>query len=277
MANCAVWDLTLFREHEGTEISAEDLIKVFKEHCKKWAFQLEKGEKTGKLHYQCRVSFKTKHRKSNVLKILPWSWVHVSPTSEENRTNNFYVTKEETRFEGPWTDEMLANYIPKRYRNIDLRPWQRQVMQTQDDDRHVNLIYDSVGGKGKSYLASAIHHLGKGFRVPPINDSKDLMAMMCDKCSSKDIHEVGHVFIDLPRSMPKNKLQGIYGAIEQIKEGYLYDTRYRFREYWIEPPTVWVFTNEMPDLKYLSRDRWRVWRIVHEELTDVDELKRVKI
>jgi len=53
-------------------------------------------------------------------------------------------------------------------------------------------------------------------------------------------------------------------AIEEIKNGYAYDDRYRFQEAMFEPPHVWVFTNTMPDTKLLSLDRWKFWTITDD-------------
>lgn len=273
MANCCVWDITIPKEHDGVEMPCMEIISTFKSLCKKWAFQLERGE-SGYVHYQCRVSMKSKMRQPQVLSSLPWNWVHISPTSKENRTNNFYVTKEDTRVLGPWTDTDFDVYVQKRFIDCKLRPWQNALIDTfeEREDRLVNVLIDEDGNKGKGFITAYCHCHKMGFRVPPINDAKDMMAIMCDRCLDVLDHDIKAVFLDLPRSMPKNKLQGIYSAVEQIKDGYLYDTRYRFRECWIEPPVIWVFTNVVPDGDYLSMDRWRFWKITKD-----GKLKRIKV
>ncbi|WP_445772263.1 hypothetical protein, partial [Rheinheimera sp.] len=52
---------------------------------------------------------------------------------------------------------------------------------------------------------------------------------------------------------------------EQIKKGKLYDTRYKYQEYWIDSPQIWVFSNIEPDLSMLSLDRWRIWTINEQQ------------
>lgn len=69
------------------------------------------------------------------------------------------------------------------------------------------------------------------------------------------------VVIDMPRSIPKNDLAPLYAAIESIKSGYIIDSRFKATEVRIPSPHVWVFTNMLPDLNYLSLDRWKIWRI----------------
>ena len=64
--------------------------------------------------------------------------------------------------------------------------------------------------------------------------------------------------------MSKDQLRGIFMAMEQVKKGKLFDFRYKYKTYWIDSPSVWMFTNYCPDLKMLSMDRWRLWEVDDE-------------
>lgn len=108
---CCVWDFTWNFSGDERELNDfdfwlkldKDKIDLFlQEHCKKWAFQLERGKKTGRYHFQGRFSLKEKTRLSGLVKLLPGA--HFSKTSNENRTNTFYVEKTDTRVDGPWKD-----------------------------------------------------------------------------------------------------------------------------------------------------------------------------
>lgn len=83
------------------------LLKFLREHCKKWAYQLEQNGDDGKLHWQCRVSLIKKKRKSEFLAVLPFPHSSVSPSSSSvHEGQNFnYTMKADTRVEGPWTDK----------------------------------------------------------------------------------------------------------------------------------------------------------------------------
>ena len=52
---CCVYDFTLF-----DEITQAEVRKTLSILCKKYCFQLEKGEQTEKLHFQGRMSLKNK-------------------------------------------------------------------------------------------------------------------------------------------------------------------------------------------------------------------------
>jgi len=94
--------------------------------------------------------------------------------------------------------------------------------------------------------------------IPPVNDAKELMGAVFCTLSGQENREPRMVTMDLPRSMPKNRLGGIYSALEQIKKGKVYDLRYRYRVWWFEVPSVWVFSNDPPQMWRLRQDRWNV-------------------
>jgi hypothetical protein len=181
----------------------------------------------------------------------------------------FYVTKEDTRIDGPWDERTEKNlYIPRQFRDLKLWDWQQSVIEISKNfnDRDVNLIYDKKGNNGKSTLASICELKMNGIDLPPINDMKELIQTMCNICESKDLRNPNPIFMDLPRAMDKDRLNGIYTAIEQIKKGKLYDLRYKYKCYWIDSPCIWVFTNREPDENLLSRDRWKIYEIKKQKL-----------
>ena len=72
--------------------------------------------------------------------------------------------------------------------------------------------------------------------------------------------------MDMPKSIPKDKLGGLYAGIEKIKDGFAYDKRYNYRELRFMEPHVFVFTNKWPDLHLLSVDRWQLYYVMDNEL-----------
>jgi len=83
------------------------IIESLSKHCKAFVFQLEKGEQTGYVHYQGRVSLNERARKANILALKDAKY---SPTSREGSKNFDYVMKEDTRLEGPWSDKDTTIY-----------------------------------------------------------------------------------------------------------------------------------------------------------------------
>jgi hypothetical protein len=250
------WDCTI----PANKYTKDQIIKWCNDYCKKWCFQLERGEKTNYEHYQLRCSTKVKTR--NMTKHLkPGEW---SPTSNENKDNDFYTTKDETRIDGPWSDQDEVIYIPKQIRNITLLPWQEQarLLSLKEEYRKIYIIFDPEGCSGKSTFGMYMHCNKFGRIVPPINNAKDLMRMVCDIPTS------GCYILDLPRSYKKSELRGTFVALEQIKNGYVYDDRFKFKEKIIDSPVIWVFTNKLPNPKYLSKDRWAYFAIQNKQLVN---------
>lgn len=255
----AVYDLTI--KEEG--LSVDDVKQWFNDIAKKWVFQLEQGSETGYRHYQCRISLKVKTRLNTFIKDIPdeFTSCKVSVTSNECKTNNFYVLKRDTRLEGPWanTDRVVPRWLadePKWY------PWQQSVIDRINNNastREVNIIVDCEGNKGKSFLACWLGARGIISRIPFMNDTKDIARMIMDK------EKCGAYFIDLPRATNKKYMDNFIAAMEELKNGYAYDDRYHFKEEYFNPPHVWIFTNKEPDTSLLSKDRWNFWEILKSE------------
>jgi len=267
MNACCVWDLTVWlRKPDGspeTTLSADVLTAITQwqnwctEECKSWCFQLEAAPSTGQYHLQGRVSLKVKKR---LREIATPAVAHMSQTSKANWTNQFYVMKSESRIRGPWKD--TDPYVPIDLREVMLRPWQQQVVDslTLFVPRTVNVILEKVGNQGKSFLCRYCAAHGLANCIPPLNSFKEMMQM------AHGMPKRPAFLVDMPRALPKVRLNEFYAAIERIKDGLLYDPRYSFKERIIDPPVVWVFTNTEPDLSLLSRDRWQIWVLANLEL-----------
>lgn len=235
-------------------VSIDGLKELLEKYCKKFVFQLEEGS-SGYLHYQGRVSLKVRNRIAPKLEVGE----HWSITSNANKDNDFYCTKEETRIGGPWSDKDC--YIPKQSRNIVLYPWQKQIMNDIEfDTRRINVIVCESGCIGKTTLATYLGCRGLARNVPILESYKDFMRFCMDVPTS------GLYLIDFPRSLNKSACGSMWSAIESIKNGFCWDDRYHYREKYFDCPNIWVFSNQVPDLSMLSKDRWVLWEVVDKEL-----------
>jgi len=247
------YDFTLWDKENLIEVAS--LRCHLNEVAKKWCFQKEDaGSGT---HYQGRFSLKVKKRIGE----FDLMGAHLSKTSNENMNNDFYVCKEETRVAGPWRD--TDAYIPRQVREIvKLRPWQQTIIDNSNvwDTRTINVLLDTKGNIGKSTLV-AYMATKEGARVlPPLNSFKEILgAVMCMPVSRCYL-------CDMPRGLDKEHQSEFFSAIESIKNGHVYDTRYSFKEKWFDCPNIWVFTNYLPNEMWLSRDRWKYHEVVADNL-----------
>lgn len=271
------WD---FRANEDY-YTASQLITFCKQYAKKWAFQKEKGD-SGYVHWQGRISLFKRKFKHQV-----WQYFkdenmavpnYLEPTvNKEFRTGSqFYVLKKETRIEGPWTDHNLEDQKTDTrlvtFANVlrdtsNMYPFQLEILSSgtveilQRDLRVVNLVVDTKGNSGKSSIAKYIHTYRKGYDMPVLNDFEKIIYTTCNILKGNNDTNPGIMLFDMPRAMAKNKLHGIFSAFEQIKKGYVYDLRNKYKDWDFIPPSVWVFVNESLDLSMLSSDRWRLYKI----------------
>jgi hypothetical protein len=189
-----------------------------------------KDEETGKLHYQGRLSLKCKKREVELINELKkhWQKFHISVTLKANRDNDFYVSKEEARVEGPFTDkDKETEYIPEDVREMSqqLRPWQQKIvdMSLIKDNRAIDIICDPNGNIGKTALCKYMDLLLGTLVLPFVNDFKDIVRMAYDAGPKSSY------MIDIPRVICKERLFQLFPGIEVLKGGYSYDDRYSFR------------------------------------------------
>lgn len=248
--------------HTYGKIERTDIINWLRKYCKKWAFQLEEGD-SGYKHYQGNLSLVKKRRVNELSKLFTdiEMFEYIKPAHD---VESVYELKEDTRIDGPWTSEDEVVYIPRQYRHIkDFYPYQLDILKwlTEFEIRKCKLIYDPKGCRGKTTIASIAELKYGAIDLPPLNDLNDIISMLCDECMGLNLRNPSGVFFDLPRAMDKTRLHGIFSSFEQIKKGKLFDKRYKYKKWWIDSPQIFIFTNWIPDLDMLSKDRWELLTI----------------
>lgn len=246
---------------------------------KHWVFQLEKGEETGKDHYQGIISLKTKRTKPECLSVmdpLPEFFKPVANANLKGGSEAFYVTKPDTRLDGPWSDKDEELFIPYHLEGKEsmLYPWQKRIWDSGSvrNSRNVNVIVEKNGCVGKSTICGLMRVHKQGIQIPPMNDPDKLMQVVLCILKDKNIQDPKVILIDIPRAIKQDTLAGMYAACEQIKDGWCYDWRHHWNEWTFHPPQVWVFTNTMPAKTNVSMDRWNLYEIS----TETNDLKALR-
>lgn len=227
------WDCTVPRN----DYTVQELQQLLEQQAERYVIGIEVG-KTGYEHYQIRMVL---HEAQTLKKINKWLSGHKTPT----KVRNFQYCEKEGNFIRSW-EKVLSKYV-----DVKLRAWQECVLSffKQQDDRKVLVVYNESGNIGKTYLAKHIHATHQGQYVPQLDSALDYMAFAMEKQAN------GYI-IDVPRSENIKTTKAIWSAIEQIKNGYVYDKRYSYRDCWTESPKIVVFTNDIPPISALSQDRW---------------------
>ncbi|BBE29378.1 replication associated protein [Papio cynocephalus associated smacovirus] len=236
------WDCTVPNNEKHPEIQMREILDKTTE---RYAYGREIGGETGYQHFQLRCVFKKPMTENEVRNLMPGC--HWTPT----KVRNFEYVEKEGDFYRSW-EGALAKYQ-------DFKPylWQELLaeMVKNADERRVDVIVDRVGGRGKTSCAKWLQVTKRAQYVPPMQSAQDLMAFAMAKPSKAYV-------IDMPKACNIVKTKELWNGIEQLKNGYVYDKRYQYKDKWIEPPAIVVITNETPQQRYLSADRWNVQELL---------------
>lgn len=246
------WDATFPKN----KCNFEKLIEIADAQCERYAIGDEVGE-GGYEHYQARFVFKVGKELATIRNQFAqacdcghWSKTHV---------RDFEYVKKEGKFYCSWEGAL------RKFAMLELRYWQEQAQAQWDTqgEREIDVIWDEDGNKGKSYFSKYMEATHQADVCPVTDGDASNYIEYCLNHPAK-----GYIF-DVPRADTIKTKKAMWRAIEQIKNGLLYDRRYTSRKMWIEPPRIMVFSNELPDWDVLSPDRWRVHAIAREQLLPV--------
>lgn len=229
-------------------------------------------------HWQIRFSLFKKKRKSELLTLIYENDLilkngYFSQTRTNTMGNMFYVMKlDGTKVAGPWkNDDAPPVKIPYHLQHIKLWSFQRELINRaiyNKSDRKIICVYCAQGNSGKSTtMMYAKCVMQNSIIIPPImNSFLDLNQSVLSQVYNKDDPDI--LWLDIPRALPKKKMNDIIAFCEQAK-GYVFDTRYSFKErIFYKSPSIVIFTNvkiwEGRDL--LSDDRWEIYTIYKKEL-----------
>lgn len=248
-----------------------DLFAALSRIAKKFVFQKEKGDTTGYIHWQIRLSLHKKTYYSqlinDVIPHFPGHWSITSNTVHDSGNQFSYVMKVQTCIEGPWSDkdqirdppvltDQLVNFM-----GLTQYEWQRKASQLVKtyNERHLHYIYDPHYNSGKSVFCEWLEYNLFAEEIPPFQLMEDIMQFVMSFPKSKCY------LIDMPAAMKKEKVHQMYSGLEMLKNGFLYDKRYSGRKMRISRPGVVVFANNLPNLGLMAPDRWQVWYITPDK------------
>jgi len=251
------------KDQDFLQWDTDKITRIFKNWCKKWAWQIECGKQTKKFHIQARLSCKQKNTTTKAMferlkcLISEGDSNYLKPTAEQNMGNMFYVIKFDTRVKGPWTDKDNIGYIQKRFRDPVLRPWQQSLLArcsaSEGNDREILMVVDKGGNVGKSFFKGYMESKGAIIIPSTMNDGNDMVRCLMAQVNEGD-ERVHTVLLDVPRATSKRHWWALARGLEVMKSGFLHDERYNYRKVKIEPPVIVCFMNDAPPEGCMSKD-----------------------
>jgi len=153
--------------------------------------------------------------------------------------------------------EFVQDHYPRK-EIVDhiLKQWQadlKEVLDGEPDDRTIIFLVDFVGNTGKSWFSHWYSKTAPSCQVLLPGKKAD-MAFALDTT-------IRVLFVDAPRSKQGDFIQ--YDFLEDVKNGYVFSTKYESRVKTLSKVHVVVNMNEMPDQTKLSDDRIKIIE-VHE-------------
>lgn len=254
-------------EDSGSLVDSEDLKSFLKSYSQEYLFQKEVGEETNREHYQGYFILHVRKRKKTILNDFQLIFENIqnltiAPMQGTVDQNKSYCMKTEGEV---YTNKIIykgddVNFLDdetKRY------PWQADLykiffeddilfVKSPESTRQIIWVYDSGGNSGKSLFTKWLCFRNSDVTKIAFGSAQQLRSA---------IVSVGPrlmYIIDIPRTLGEDdSLKNIYSVIEDIKNGYVVSSFYgTHKEIMMTSPHVLIFSNSLPDTKYLSRDRW---------------------
>lgn len=249
-----------FNNYNETDVT--QLLETLDETAEKYIFQEETG-KEGTPHLQGVIRFKYQRSFESIKKInnkIHWeicrNWI----------ASVKYCSKEETRTGQIWSknvEKPVTEEIWDELTGKTLYEWQKCILeeiipfeQKNRDTRTINWVVDPVGACGKTCLAR--HMCITNPRCLYVaNKAADIKYAIAEMKIKPNV-----IIFDLTRSVEHFVS---YQAIEEVKNGIFFNTKYESKQVIYNPPTVIIFSNWMPDLDKLSMDRWKIYNVTNDK------------
>lgn len=148
----------------------------------------------------------------------------------------------------PFAREVFMNKPIPKQEGVKLLSWQKIVVDTllnnKPDDRHIYVVYDEKGSKGKTFLAKYLYTNFNAYYTSPSKSADILYAY-----NGQTI-----ILYDIPRSCDEDYVN--WGAIEKLKDGIFFSGKFasgtKYRQH---KAHIVIFTNHpIPEGKF-SEDR----------------------
>lgn len=233
----------------------EDAEALLAQHLEKKHYQPEIG-KNGTKHLQGYGMFKNPRAFNAIIKLFPG--IHIEKIKNYKATIQ-YCMKEDTKA-GPLVSDIIKPKIKDPLDGVSLYPFQSAILDAvklPPDSRTINWYWDSKGNSGKTSL-------GKSLAIRYPNE----VLYLSGKCA--DVKYGVAQFISNPKNNFRIAIFNLtrtiedyvsYAALEEVKDGIFFSTKYESGMVLFDVPHIYVFANFPPDVNKMSKDRWNIVEI----------------
>lgn len=249
--------------------SNEDIVQIglfFEYYCSDFICAKEIG-KTGTPHLQCAFITKKKMTYKQIMNITKikchfetmkgkWfeAWKYCIKEYSNTNHNICFSSKELPILK---KDIPILEIKPL----TNLYPWQKDIINiinTIPNDRTVYWIYDDTGNNGKTALTKHIYQEYNDVLIFSKGKANDIAYQICQSNFLPKL-----CIFDITRTMFENIS---YQALEEIKNGCINTYKYEGGFKIFPSPHLIVFSNSMPCIRKLTKDRWKIYTIENKSL-----------
>ena len=155
--------------------------------------------------------------------------------------------------------------------NVILRPWQESLLKyIKPSNREVIWVIGRKGNEGKTWFQEFLASKFGWSRVICGMDIRMKKSSICHILGKRSLMTTDIFLFDVGKARTEDNMN--YELIEQIKNGRTLAGKFDSKELKFHTPNIIVvFSNEMPDVDQLSKDRWKIFQIRDEDLLDATE------
>lgn len=178
--------------------------------------------------------------------------IHWERCKGDKNSNIKYCSKD-----GKFHTNMCLNIYKDPLENNEMFDWQKRiidVIKSKPDDRTIHWFWDEHGNRGKTTLCK---HICTNYHAIVVSGA----AADIKYGVSKYIEEHGGINIVIFHFVRSQEDRVSYEAIEAIKDGMFFNTKYESNMCIFNSPHVICFANFKPNMEKLSSDRWSVEEI----------------
>jgi len=230
--------------------------------CKCYCFKKEIGAE-GTNHLQGHITLLKKCCLNGLKKHDIFSKFHWEVKKGSEIENDIYICKSETSL-----DNVIYQYgYIKKLHIIQplklitiLRPFQQQVIDliNKKDDRTIHWIYDETGFSGKTQLMKYIAYYYNSICCSSGKDS-DIYNLFWNYIDGKEKNVILLNNLDcFIYNVARNHTFKQYTLLENIKDGYLNNTKYETGSMNFNGPSIVILANHLPDKTAMTMDRWNI-------------------
>ena len=155
--------------------------------------------------------------------------------------------------------------------NVILRSWQDSLLQyLKPSNREIIWVIGRKGNEGKTWFQEYMESKYGWGKVICGMDIKLKKSTICHVLSKRSLMSTEIFLFDVGKAFTCDGVN--YELLEKIKNGRVLASKFDSKELKFKTPNiVVVFSNEAPEVKQLSKDRWKIFQIRDDDLLDATD------